>query len=41
LVAEHPGRSSVFWMDVSFDETLRRHGGRPDGTTVAWPRLPP
>jgi predicted kinase/NTP pyrophosphatase (non-canonical NTP hydrolase) len=29
LIAEHPGRSAVFWMDVSFDETLRRHAGRP------------
>ncbi|WP_433294407.1 AAA family ATPase [Actinoplanes sp. CA-030573] len=30
LIAEHPGRSAVFWMDVSFDETVRRHAGRPD-----------
>ncbi|GGK79411.1 AAA family ATPase [Mangrovihabitans endophyticus] len=29
LIAEHPGRSAVFWMDVSFDETVRRHAGRP------------
>ena len=29
LIAGHPGRSSVFWMDVGFDETLRRHTGRP------------
>lgn len=30
LIAEHPGPSPVFWMNVSFDETLRRHAGRPD-----------
>jgi len=30
LIAEHPGPSAVFWMQVSFDETLRRHAGRPD-----------
>jgi hypothetical protein len=29
LIAEHPGPSAVFWMQVSFDETLRRHAGRP------------
>ncbi|WP_250033704.1 AAA family ATPase [Paractinoplanes maris] len=30
LIAGHPGPSYVFWMDVGFDETLRRHAGRPD-----------
>lgn len=30
LVAGHPGPSSVFWMEVGFDETLRRHAGRPE-----------
>lgn len=30
LIAGHAGRSSVFWMQVGFDETLRRHTGRPD-----------
>jgi predicted kinase len=30
LIAEHSGRSAVFWMDVPFDETVRRHAGRPD-----------
>ena len=29
LVAEHPGPSCVFWLEVSFDETVRRHEGRP------------
>lgn len=28
LIAEHPGRSYVFYLDVSFDETVRRHAGR-------------
>ena len=30
LIAEHPGPSFTFWLDVSLDETLRRHAGRPD-----------
>lgn len=30
LIAEHPGPSFVFYLDVSFDETLRRHAGRVD-----------
>ncbi|MCM4081871.1 AAA family ATPase [Actinoplanes sp. TRM88002] len=30
LIAGHPGPSAVFWMEVSFDESLRRHTGRPD-----------
>ena len=30
LIAEHPGPSYPVWMRVSFDETLRRHAGRPD-----------
>jgi predicted kinase len=34
LIAGHPGPSSVFWMDVGFDETLRRHAGRRDMTHV-------
>jgi predicted kinase len=29
LVAEHSGPSSAFWMDVAFDETVRRHLLRP------------
>jgi len=29
LIAGHPGPSAVFWMDVTLDETLRRHAGRP------------
>lgn len=28
LIAEHPGRSHVFYLDVSFDETVRRHADR-------------
>jgi predicted kinase len=29
LIAEHPGPSSTFWMDITFEETLRRHQSRP------------
>lgn len=29
LLAAHRGRSSVFYLDVSFTETLRRHATRP------------
>ncbi len=29
LMTEHPGPSSAFWMDVAFDETVRRHLRRP------------
>jgi hypothetical protein len=29
LLADHPGPSSVFYLDVSPDECLRRHAGRP------------
>ena len=30
LINGHPGPARVLWMDVSFDETLRRHAGRSD-----------
>lgn len=30
LIAEHPGPVAVFWLQVSFEETLRRHAERPD-----------
>ncbi|MEU4244228.1 AAA family ATPase [Actinoplanes sp. NPDC026619] len=30
LIADHPGPSHVFWMDVGFDETLRWHAGRSE-----------
>lgn len=30
LIAGHPGPSYTAWMDVSLDETLRRHAGRPE-----------
>ncbi|WP_250000198.1 AAA family ATPase [Actinoplanes sp. M2I2] len=30
LIAEHPGPAFTFWMDVSLEETLRRHAGRPE-----------
>ncbi|MET8152040.1 hypothetical protein ACIBSW_40375 [Actinoplanes sp. NPDC049668] len=30
LIAGHPGPSFTFWLDVSLDETLRRHAGRQD-----------
>jgi predicted kinase len=29
LLSAHRGRTAVFYLDVSFDETLRRHGTRP------------
>jgi hypothetical protein len=29
LIAGHPGRSHVYYLDVSWDETLRRHAMRP------------
>ncbi|MFI5914716.1 AAA family ATPase [Dactylosporangium sp. NPDC051541] len=28
LIAGHPGPSSVFYLDIPFDETVRRHAGR-------------
>jgi NTP pyrophosphatase (non-canonical NTP hydrolase)/predicted kinase len=30
LIAEHPGPSFVFWLDVSFAETVRRHERRTE-----------
>jgi predicted kinase len=30
LIAEHPGPVHVFWLQVSFEETVRRHAGRLD-----------
>nr|WP_240670180.1 AAA family ATPase [Actinoplanes solisilvae] len=37
LMDEHAGPSRVFYLDVSFDETVRRHQGRaePIGVTAA------
>jgi predicted kinase len=34
LIAEHPGPTSVFWMEVSFDETVRRHHNRQEPIDV-------
>ena len=34
LIAEHPGPTSVFWMAVSFEETLRRHRRREEPISV-------
>jgi predicted kinase len=34
LVAEHAGPSRVFYLDVSFDETVRRHEGRAEPILV-------
>ncbi|MEV6598806.1 AAA family ATPase [Actinoplanes sp. NPDC051346] len=31
LIAEHPGPSHLFYLDVSYDETVRRHAGRAAG----------
>ncbi|MGC5033971.1 AAA family ATPase [Micromonospora sp. DT229] len=35
LIAEHPGPSTVFYFDVSFDETVRRHLSRREPIPVA------
>src|SRR5262249_5975818 len=32
LLTDHRGRNFVFYLDVSLDETLRRHGTRPQAT---------
>lgn len=34
LVATHHGESHVFYLDVSFDETVRRHATRPLATEI-------
>ncbi|MFF5083449.1 AAA family ATPase [Actinoplanes sp. NPDC000266] len=34
LIAEHPGPAAVYWMDVSFAETVRRHQRRPEPIPV-------
>jgi hypothetical protein len=34
LVADHAGPSFVYWLEVSFDETLRRHQQRGEATRV-------
>ena len=34
LAAEHTGRSTFFWFDVSMAETFRRHATRPLAATV-------
>lgn len=35
LVATHHGESHVFYLDVSFEETVRRHATRPLASEVA------
>ena len=32
LVADHRGRTGVYYLDVSFDESLRRHATRPQAS---------
>ncbi|MEV0952298.1 hypothetical protein [Promicromonospora sp. NPDC050249] len=32
LVADHAGESVVVYLDVPFEETVRRHAGRPQAT---------
>lgn len=39
LVEDHPGPSHVFYLDVPFEETLRRHEGRPLRASLAPARL--
>lgn len=34
LIAEHAGPAAVFYFDVSFDETVRRHFSRPEPIPV-------
>jgi predicted kinase len=34
LVAEQSGPTSVFWLEVSFSETVRRHNGRSEAIPV-------
>jgi predicted kinase len=34
LIGEHPGPVAVFWMHVSFDETVRRHRQRAEPIAV-------
>lgn len=34
LIAEHAGPSFVYWLEVSFDETVRRHQQRGEPTRV-------
>ncbi len=34
LITDHPGPASVFYLDVSFDETVRRHRNRSEPTPV-------
>jgi predicted kinase len=34
LIADHAGPSFVYWLDVSFDETVRRHQLRGEATRV-------
>ena len=34
LIAEHPGPTAVFWMQVSFAETVRRHQQRAEPIRV-------
>ncbi len=34
LINDHPGRSAVFYLDVSFDETVRRHHSRAEPIPV-------
>jgi hypothetical protein len=32
LAADHRGRTGVYYLDVSFDESLRRHATRPQAS---------
>ncbi|MBL6279708.1 kinase [Micromonospora fiedleri] len=34
LITDHPGPASVFYLDVSFDETVRRHRNRSEPVPV-------
>ncbi|GAA3298420.1 kinase [Dactylosporangium vinaceum] len=34
LITDHPGPSHVFYLDVSFEETVRRHHGRAEPIPV-------
>ncbi|MEU4689253.1 AAA family ATPase [Actinoplanes sp. NPDC023714] len=39
LIAGHPGPSHVYWFEVSFEETVRRHLGRAEPIPVSAGRM--
>ena len=39
VIADHPGRTHVFYLDVPLEETLRRHRERPLGAELSADKL--